>query len=175
MCRWQTPIRAPQDSIDIARRCTAVERRLLVPRYRQAVRKASIDAQSASDARANANASTHARITTTTAAAAARGGDHHHQALCVRDGAAVKVSVQSRFDARSCPLCREHPCHPHGAPGSDDALQAGAPSMPACYTTRSISPNYPAAFHPFHCCCALPLAFPSSSPFRACEWRRPLA
>jgi hypothetical protein len=50
---------------------------------------------------------------------------------CVCATELLKVSIQSRFDARSCPLCREHPCRPHGAPGSDDALQAGAPSMPA--------------------------------------------
>ncbi|KAF9736819.1 hypothetical protein PMIN01_04598 [Paraphaeosphaeria minitans] len=145
---------------------TTAAARLLDPSRRQAI-PASIGVLSASDARAQKQAR--------------RTGccHHHHQhqalCVCVRDRVAVKVSVQSRFDARSCLLCREHPCHPHGAPGSDDALRAGALSMPALLHHTLHVPQLPRRHPPISLLLCASLGLPSSSPLRACEKRHPLA
>jgi hypothetical protein len=56
---------------------------------------------------------------------------HDHQALCVRDGAAAEGEHSISLRCAFLPAVSRASLPPHGAPGSDDALQAGAPSMPA--------------------------------------------
>ena len=59
--------------------------------------------------------------------------------------------------------CCEHPCRPHGAPGSRHALQAGAKSMPALqHLLHHPPPCTPLPTPPLMCPPAMPPATPAS-------------